>query len=59
MGMSASIRIRVPGPGDPHGMHSSGAWWITGSCRPAALQSYRDRTRARRIRNFWVRWRTQ
>jgi hypothetical protein len=44
-GLSSSIRVGLPSPGDPHGDQGPGFWWITGGCRPAYLWDSSDRPR--------------
>ncbi|MGI9009123.1 MAG: hypothetical protein ACR2FU_23545 [Streptosporangiaceae bacterium] len=53
MGLSASIRVGLPSPGDPEGATGSGSWWLTGSCRPAYMWDRADRPpRQRRLVRF-------
>ncbi len=42
-GLSATIRVGVPSPGDPDGSAGPGLWWITGGCRPAYMWDRSDR----------------
>ena len=43
IGLSASIRVGLPSPGDPEGATGPGSWWLTGGCRPAYLWERADR----------------
>ena len=52
-GLSSSIRVGLPSPGDPEGANGPGTWWMTGGCRPAYMWDRADRPpRRRRFASF-------
>jgi hypothetical protein len=56
-GLSATIRVGLPSPGDPDGATGPGHWWITGGCRPAYVWDRSDRPRRGLAWFMLRRWR--